>query len=361
MDWLVGQLAVAQLFVRELLLEFDPRKWVDWLQLISIPIGLFWIGYQFNRLRGRGAREFDKWVQEQTTKMRKNLAEERAGYLEQVHLDAHSSFWPRTVLLIGARLKLAFLFILRLLLLRRWAPSVSYAMTLWRAGKRDKARTLLLGLAADLESKLPTYSELEDAKRLETRNAYLYAGLAAMGVEEATRSFNNVLRLSKDVDVEAHKRLARQILDGPRPVDALYHCNKLVELGTDTKDQLLLAEGYRMQAEAHGIGTRIGRELLDNSLQLEVANKNYRGIARNHELIGDIYFVRRGRGKAAAKSYRLSLQNYDWGHDWISADRVEKRLDQLLGEETFLSRLLDRAAIFIQQLATKMRAPPQTT
>ena len=41
MDWLVEQLAVAQLFVRELLLEFDPRKWVDWLQLISIPIGLF--------------------------------------------------------------------------------------------------------------------------------------------------------------------------------------------------------------------------------------------------------------------------------------------------------------------------------
>jgi hypothetical protein len=44
----------------------------------------------------------------------------------------------------------------------------------------------------------------------------------------------------------------------------------------------------------------------------------------------------------------------------VSARRVDEKLSKLVGKETMTSRLLDRVASVIQQLAMQMRARPQT-
>jgi hypothetical protein len=352
--WFIEQYVRVYIFIFDLLDGFDPRAWVDWLQLFSIPIGLFWIGYQFNRLRRRGAREFDNWVQEQTKNLRENLGIERGEYVERAYIDANSPAWWRTILMVAARTKLALQFVLRVLLLRRWKPSVGYAMTLWRAGKKDKAHAQLLAIAADLESKLPTYATLEAAKRLETQNAFLYAGLSANETVDAKSAFNGALRLS-DKDVDAYKLLARRLLDEKQYVEARSSIDKLVEIGDTKRDDLLLAEGYRLQAEAIGISTQDGRQLLAKSLKLDGAHTNYCGMARTRELYGDIYFPRKG-----AKHYKQSFEDYERGGDWISAKRVDEKLSKLIGRETPISRMLDRLALLIQQLAMRTRARPQT-
>ena len=83
-------------------------------------------------------------------------------------------------------------------------------------------------------------------------------------------------------------------------------------------------------------------------------------LRRSEALFGDIFFPRAGNRKAAANWYRKSLQNYEWAHDWVSAKRVEEKLNRLLGAETAVSRYFDRLALFIQRQAIRMRAPPQT-
>ena len=70
-------------------------------------------------------------------------------------------------------------------------------MTLWRAGWRDKARKELEQLALSFERKLPTYVTLEDAKRLEARNAFLFAGRAAEAEADSAKNVRRDVALER--------------------------------------------------------------------------------------------------------------------------------------------------------------------
>lgn len=155
MDWLVQFYVSAYAYLHDLLKDFNPKDWVDWLYLIYIPIGLAWIGYQFNRLRGRGDKEFDGWVESQARKMRKNLGEERTYYIDWLHDHSTLPLWPRAASSALARLKLIALFVLRALLLRRRRPSVAHAMTfgVQAAGRKRKENWSDLPLILRLSSR----------------------------------------------------------------------------------------------------------------------------------------------------------------------------------------------------------------
>ena len=367
MDWLVQLYVAAHAYFYSLLREFHPRDWGDWLYLIYVPIALWWIGYQFNRLRGRGDKEFDDWVESQARKMRKNLGEERTYYVDWLHDHSTLPRWRRVATATLARLKLIALFILRIVLVRRRRPSVAHAMTLWRAGSRTKAKKELERVAADLETKLPTFAELEQAKRLEARNAFMYVGRVAEeeGQRSVSRSaFDKMLELSKPQpqtagDPDAHREIALQYLEANNGQAALPHCEKIVSYARGTSDELLEAEGYRLQARAHGIHTRPARKLLGDSLRIERARDHHAGWGATQELFGDIYAPRSRNRNAAVTWYTESREHYRQAGDSAGERRVAKKLNDLLGAETRLSRMLDRLGKFILRLATRMRGPPQ--
>jgi hypothetical protein len=365
MEWLV-YLYVSTYAYLYSLRDFNPKDIVDWFQLIYIPAGLLWIGYQFNRLRGRSDKEFDKWVEAQAKKMRRNLAEERKEYLDWLHDHNSAPLWMRAISATLAWLKLSFLFVLRILLLRRRTPTVRHAMTLWRAGFRGRAKKELEGLALDLESKLPTYIDLEEAKRFEARNAFLFAGRAAEEEGERTLSraaFTKMLDLSKQRpqvpgDPDAHRLIAVQYLEANNTSDAKPHCDDVVNYAKSTSDELLEAEGYRLQARAAGIHTRDAKRLLDESLRIVRARENSRGLAETQELMGDIYRPRRRNQSTAARLYTESRKNYRLAGDRVGEDRVAGKINSLLGNENWLSRQLDRLSAAIARLATRMRDRP---
>src|SRR5436190_7136710 len=78
--------------------EFNPEEWATWIHLLYATLGILWLGYQFNRLRGRGDKDFDEWIESQLEKMRRNLGRERKSYLEQLNYYAKLPMWRRSII-----------------------------------------------------------------------------------------------------------------------------------------------------------------------------------------------------------------------------------------------------------------------
>ena len=216
MSWLEQLLAWVNrsiVFVLGLLWGFDPHDWIAWVQLTGAVIGILWIGYQFNRLRARTEKEFEAWVRYHLQQKRKQLEAERKAFLALIHDHGAAGVWWRSSSAVLARTKLIFLFLFRVLLLRRRRRSIRHAMTLYRSGRVDDARQELEDIAADFADNFPNYEDLVETKRYETCSAFLYAGSVAVEKQQARRSFDKVLELSKDTDVDARKLIARQYLD----------------------------------------------------------------------------------------------------------------------------------------------------
>jgi hypothetical protein len=370
MGWLLELYNNAHTYLSVVLANFNRRDWVDWAYLLYVAVGLFWIGYQFNRLRGRSDREFDKWVEEQAKKMRRNLEGERRYYLDWLRDYSALPLWWRIALALSARVELVLFFIARLILLRKRRPSVAHAMRLWRAGtarSRQKAKEELETIAAVLESKLHTYIDLEAAKRLEARNAYLYVGRLAEEEGDSVVSrtaFGRMIDLARyepppGGDPDAHKLIALQYLEAQNGNAAMFHCEKIVGYAKETGNALLEAEGYRLQARAHGTHTRRGRELLNDSLNIEHARENHAGWGATLELFGDIYRPRKKNRNAAVTWYKESLKHYQLANDARGEKSIIKKLNELSGEETWLSRRLDWLSKAIAKLAMQTRGPPR--
>lgn len=361
MDWLAQLYVQIAVYFTELFKHFNPKEWGDWLHLVYVAVGLLWIGYQFNRLRGRSAKAFDAWVEGQANRLRKNLQDERKQFLDRIRADAALPVWRRSILAALASLKLAVLFFFRVLFLRRWRPSVRHAMTVWRAGWRDKARKELEQLAQSFERKLPTYVTLEEAKRLEAGNAFLFAGRAAEVEADSRRMFDRMLRLSKDRDPDAHKLIARQYLQARNTQEASAHIVKLTKIADESANDRLKAEALRLEAEVLGLQTRAARKKLLESLRMDQAQKNYKGLGEGQELLGDIYENRPHNWKAAVNWYWQSHQSYGLANDHHAQKFVQSKINKILGRETWVSWCLERFGMFMLRLATRTRAQPQTS
>ena len=83
-------------------------------------------------------------------------------------------------------------------------------------------------------------------------------------------------------------------------------------------------------------------------------------------MLGDLFVKSERTKKAAEDAYVESRDNYTFDGDTVSAERVQKQLNALRGEETRLSRAMEwiglrveRLAQFMLKLAKQMRVPPQ--
>ena len=372
MSWLEQLLAWINrviVFGLGLLWGFDPHDWIAWVQLTGAVLGILWIAFQFNRLRARTEKEFEAWVRHHLQQKRKQLEAERKAFLTLIHDHAAAGIWWRSSSAVLARTKLIVLFLFRVLLLRRRRPSIRHAMTLYRAGRIDDAREELEDIAADFAENFPNYDELVETKRYETCSAFLYAGSVAVEKQHARKSFDRVLELSKDTDVDARKLIARQYLESGNRDAALKQYARIISHGEKVEDKAMQAEGCRLQAKVHLLEKRSGRALrtLQKGLGLERARTTaYRGIAETQEMLGDLFVQSERTKKAAEDAYVESRDNYTFDGDTASADRVQKQLNTLRGEETRMSRALEwtglrveRLAQFTLTLAKQMRVPPQ--
>jgi hypothetical protein len=107
-------------------------------------------------------------------------------------------------------------------------------------------------------------------------------------------------------------------------------------------------------------GNRVkARQELDAAYELDDENQNHAGLARTHELIGELHRPRTDRIGAALREYGLAAQNYDLAAMHVEARDVRKKIDELSGNgvaDGVLTLTLDRGARWLVKIVEKRRA-----
>jgi hypothetical protein len=106
------------------------------------------------------------------------------------------------------------------------------------------------------------------------------------------------------------------------------------------------------------------RQELRFAQTLDEEHQNYAGLARTHELIGDLHRPRADRRNAALTEYGLSAQNYVLADLQREARAVRQKINELMGDggiaDGVWTRSLDRGARWFLRLAEKQRVRART-
>ena len=230
------------------------------------------------------------------------------------------------------------------------------------------ARSIFSEIAREALKKINLYEDAIENKRLEAQNALIFAGRIAQ-IEgrnaAAIASFKKAKNIRDDAD--AHLMIGLQLvaaddLDGAMAEfeTALLSPNLNNKPTTKSEVRRSMALVF-IKRRARGSA----REQLGFAQEIDDAHRNYLGLARTHEMIGDLHAPRANRRGAAKLEYEAAIKNYKQLSLTAAACAVRKKLDQLNGQEpptrdTWWVRTLDSAASALLRRAEKHRVRAQT-
>ncbi len=352
--------------IAEKLREFKPSDWTDWASLITSVIGVFWILYQFNRLRRSAEQELDAYLERHLEQKLKDLKKERERVLplfDEAHNASLLRTWANRSVARCIRLFLAFL---------RWVPLVphtselQYAIVKFKSGSYAGAKKQFDATGRKLLDLAKKYEKQAQAKRLEAGNRYLYSGCAAasLGDQNGTiEAFKQALEVSSD-DADAHERIGCEYMKIGSLEFALKEFEELQKLAKNAEDRVREAKASRLKASVYKLLSRpvLAKRSLRRSLNIEAARNNQAKIGETLEMYGDLYRDQDPKDiSRAASFYNKAIEAYRIASDHGAVARVEQSSWSLTNErryfETFASRLLNRIAENLKTIAMRLRSP----
>src|SRR5262249_6909492 len=154
--------------------------------------------------------------------------------------------------------------------------------------------------------KIKLYKDAIDNKTLEAQNAPIFAGRVAL-VEGRTAAAVLLFRSAKTLrdDVDAHLLIGKQMAAAGAFDAARTEFQVILGAADTDRNAATKAEAHRAIANIHALEGYPGRARtsLGEAERLDRLHQNYVGLARTHELIGDLYGPNPNRRAAALSQY----------------------------------------------------------
>jgi tetratricopeptide (TPR) repeat protein len=342
----------------DLIAEYVPKNATEWFNLVTQVIGVLWILYQFNKLREDTEAKLQEYLKKHLEKKRANASAEREAMLKRLSSSGREGLiaWMR---LIGARLTCAAYFIGRFIPFAARPSHERLALTLFAAGRRQKARDEFNDSGEELLRQAILYEDEARAKRIAAGNAYLFAGRLSAMVDDnegARAAFKKMRDESDKNDLDAIEQITEQYLVMNSLIPAGEECSKLISLTKRLGVKRRLPAFYRLESRilmAQSSDVR-ARRSLDVAITIDKGAGNSLGVAESCAMLGDIH-VSIGNRNAASRKLDAAIDNYVVVRQKLDAlDNVPRHV------ETWLSRICLRIGKFMQMKAEQYRVPMQT-
>lgn len=269
----------------------------------------------------------------------------------------------RLVLFAWAHIRLTISLILRLLSFGTTRGLADHNLLLMKVGAEHRARAIFAEVARDAIKKINLYKEAIDNKTLEAQNALIFAGRVAL-VEERTAAAVLLFRAAKSLreDADAHLLIGKQMAAAGAFDGAMMEYEAVLAISDTDANSSTKAEAHRSIAEVHIARGSPGRARtsLGDAARIDQQHQDYVGLARTHELIGDLYQPKPNRRGAALAGYTRSAKNYELANLPMQARLVRRKLERLSRGEVGIpdrwwTQSLERYARWLLRLAEKQR------
>ena len=336
---------------------------VLWIQIVAGSLTVIWIIFQFAWLRRLNEARLERYLENRIATERDELAQERTETLATLDRTARQSGLRYVLLLVWANLRLSLSFLLRMLSLGTIRGLADHTTLLMQVGMLHRARRIYFDIAQDAMKKIELYEDALANKHVEAQNALIFAGRIAVLESRsvaAVSSFKKATRLKDDPD--ARLLVGKQLAD-PDPEGALQEFRAaLAHKSIDTKPATK-AELHRSVAEIRLRQGRPGlarRELKEAQI-LDEPLRDYEGLGKTEELLGDLYAPRPENRNAAEQAYRAAVEHFERATDARRAQVVGRKLRKLIGQceppaDGWLTRALEHCAKALLRIVERLRA-----
>jgi hypothetical protein len=231
-------------------------------------------------------------------------------------------------------------------------------------GRRRASRPLdLREVAREAIKKIKLYKDAIENKTLEAQNALIFAGRVAL-VERRTAAAMLLIRAAKSLreDMDAHLLIGQQMAAAGAFGAARSEYQVILDADDTDGNAATKAKADRAMADIHAKEGYPGRarNSLGDAERVDTAHQNHAGLARTHELIGDLYAPKPRYRAAALSRYSDAADNYDLADMPETASEVRRKRDRLdAGEgvpDKWWVRTLERYARWVLRQIEKRRA-----
>jgi tetratricopeptide (TPR) repeat protein len=280
------------------------QKIVLWIQLFVGLLTVVWIIFQFAWLRRLNEARLERHLESTISTERDELADERTTTLAELDRVVKSRGLRRLILFAWAHIRLTLSLIMRLLSFGTTRGLAEHNLLLVKVGAEYRARAIFTEIAMEAMKKIKLYEDAIDNKTVEAQNAFIFAGRVAL-YEKRNAAAVALFKKAKNVreDEEAHVLIGRQLFAANQLDGAMAEYETARNSLTIDSKPATKAMAHRGVAEVYmKRGNRVkARQELDAAYELDDENQNHAGLARTHELIGDLHRPRTDRIGAALR------------------------------------------------------------
>jgi tetratricopeptide (TPR) repeat protein len=291
--------------------EVEPTQAaVLWIQIVVGLLTILWIMFQFAWLRRLNESRLERHLEGTISAERDELADQRRGGLARLDRVTKRRGYRRHLLRIWAEMRLAFSTFLRTISFGTTRGLANHNMLMMQAGMEGRARHIYSRIALEALKAANLYEDAIRNKKLEAQNALIFAGRIAL-IEgrnvAAIIYFKKAMSIEEDAD--ACLLIGRQLAEAKDMEGALVEYKRGLALSpspaTHSDIRRAIAETYMSQ------GHRVwARKQLNEAEGIDDAHRNYAGLGRTHELIGDLHTYRLDRLNAAKGAYGQAAENF---------------------------------------------------
>jgi tetratricopeptide (TPR) repeat protein len=230
-----------------------------------------------------------------------------------------------------------------------------------QVGLLHRARNIHTEVAQEAVRKMRLYQEAVINKRVEAQNAFLFAGRIAVleGRSVAAVAAFRTAKCLKD-DPDARLLIGQQMAAAGDLDGALTEYRSAI--GDRSMQPATKAETFRAIAQVQlqrGLSGR-ARTQLELARELDEPLRDYLGLGKTNELLGDLWEPRERNRNAAQRAYQEAVKNFEQANEQRGARRVRRKLRKLEGvagdEDGFGARALDRVARLLLKAVEQLRA-----
>jgi hypothetical protein len=340
------------------------QKVVLWIQLLVGLLTIVWIIFQFAWLRRLNEARLERHLESTISTERDELADERATTLAELDRVVKSRGLRRLILFAWAHIRLTISLIMRLLSFGTTRGLADHNLLLIKVGAEHRARSIFAEVAREAIKKIKLYKDAIDNKTLEAQNALIFAGRVAL-VEGRTAAAVLLFRSAKSLreDMDARLLIGKQMAAAGAFDAARIEYRAILNADDTDGNAATKAEAHRAMADVHAKEGYPGRarNSLGEAEHIDRLHQNHAGLARTHELIGDLFRPNPNRRKAALDRYSEAADNYDLADMPEKARAVRRKHDRLSSGEVgvpdgWWTRTLERYGRWILRQVEKRRA-----
>jgi hypothetical protein len=319
---------------------------------------------QFAWLRRLNEARLERHLESTISTERDELADERTTTLAELDRVVKSRGLRRLFLFAWAHIRLTLSLIMRLLSFGTTRGLADHNLLLMKVGAEQRARSIYAEIAREAIKKIKLYKDAIENKTLEAQNALIFAGRVAL-VEGRTAAAVLLFRTAKSLrdDMDARLLIGQQMAVAGAFGAARGEYQVVLDAEVTDGNAATKSEAHRAMADIHWREGHPGRARasLAEAERIDTAHQNYAGLARTHELVGDLYAPNPNRRAAALTRYDNAAENYDLANMPEKARAVRRKRDRLDSGQAAMpdgwwTRTLERSAGWLLRQAEKRRA-----